>query len=155
MNEAQVITGRWAERRAWISEMSTYLKSLDPNHLIAPGEWGYRSASERREWLADHSLSTIDYCDVHLYPRDDHDSFVEAPVALKEFVDDRSAAAFSIGKPLVFGEFGMGPEATTTFRRSNGSSDSDATCVWKCGAIFDTTRSSVVTSELHTDEIGS
>ena len=88
MNEAQVITGRWAERRAWISEMSTYLKSLDPNHLIAPGEWGYRSASERREWLADHALSTIDYCDVHLYPRDDHDSFVEAPVALKEFVDD-------------------------------------------------------------------
>ena len=115
MNEAQVITGRWAERRAWISEMSTYLKSLDPNHLIAPGEWGYRSASERREWLADHSLSTIDYCDVHLYPRDDHDSFVEAPVALKEFVDDRSAAAFSIGKPLVFGEFGMGPEGYNNF----------------------------------------
>ena len=115
MNEAQVITGRWAERRAWISEMSTYLKSLDPNHLIAPGEWGYRSASERREWLADHALSTIDYCDVHLYPRDDHDSFVEAPVALKEFVDDRSAAAFSIGKPLVFGEFGMGPEGHNNF----------------------------------------
>jgi hypothetical protein len=115
MNEAQVITGRWAERRAWISEMSTYLKSLDPNHLIAPGEWGYRSASERREWLADHALSTIDYCDVHLYPRDDHDSFVEAPVALKEFVEDRSAAAFSIGKPLVFGEFGMGPEGHNNF----------------------------------------
>jgi endo-1,4-beta-mannosidase len=115
MNEAQVITGRWAERRAWISEMSTYLKSLDPNHLIAPGEWGYRSASERREWLADHALSTIDYCDVHLYPRDDHDSFVEAPIALKEFVEDRSAAAFSIGKPLVFGEFGMGPEGYNNF----------------------------------------
>jgi mannan endo-1,4-beta-mannosidase len=110
MNEAQVITGRWAERRAWIAEMSSYLKSLDPNHVIAPGEWGYRSSSERREWLADHALPTIDYCDVHLYPRDDHDSFVEKPESLRGFVENRVAAAYSIRKPLVFGEFGMGPE---------------------------------------------
>jgi mannan endo-1,4-beta-mannosidase len=110
MNEAQVITGRWAERRAWFAEMSAYLKSLDPNHMIAPGAWGYRSSSERREWLADHAIPTIDYCDVHSYPRDDHDSFVDSPAALKEFIENRAAAAFSIKKPLVFGEFGMGVE---------------------------------------------
>jgi mannan endo-1,4-beta-mannosidase len=115
MNEAQVITGRWAERRAWISEMSQYLKSLDPNHMIAPGDWGYRSAAERREWLADHMLPTIDYCDVHLYPRDDHNSFVEVPAALKDFVDNRVAAANAVSKPLVFGEFGMGPEGFNNF----------------------------------------
>lgn len=119
MNEAQVITGRWDERRAWITEMSTYLKSLDPNHLIAPGDWGYRSAAERREWLADHAIPTIDYCDVHLYPRNDHDSFVEAPGALREFVANRAAAALSIGKPLVFGEFGIGPDGY------NNSSEAD------------------------------
>jgi mannan endo-1,4-beta-mannosidase len=110
MNEAQVITGRWAERRAWFAEMSAYLKSLDPNHMVAPGAWGYRSSSERREWLVDHALPTIDYCDVHNYPRDDHDSFVTSPAALKEFIDNRAAAAFSIKKPLVMGEFGMGVE---------------------------------------------
>jgi mannan endo-1,4-beta-mannosidase len=110
MNEAQVITGRWAERRAWFEEMSAYLKSLDPNHLIAPGAWGYRSSSERREWLADHAIPTIDYCDVHSYPRDDHDSFVDSPKALKEFIDNRAAAAYSLRKPLVLGEFGMGVE---------------------------------------------
>ena len=110
MNEAQAITGRWAERRAWIAEMSEYLKSLDPNHMIAPGAWGYRSSSERREWLADHAIPTIDYCDVHSYPRDDHDSFVDSPQALKEFIENRAAAAFSIRKALVFGEFGMGVE---------------------------------------------
>lgn len=108
MNEAQVITGRWAERRAWFAEMSAYLKSLDPNHLVAPGAWGYRSSSERREWLADHAMPSIDYCDVHNYPRDDHDSFVDSPAALKEFIENRAAAAFSLGKPIVFGEFGMG-----------------------------------------------
>ena len=64
MNEAQAVTSRWDERRAWIAEMSTYLKSLDPNHIIAPGDWGYRTAAERREWLRDHLLPNIDYCDV-------------------------------------------------------------------------------------------
>ena len=107
MNEAQVITGRWSERRAWFAEMSAYLKSLDPNHMITPGAWGYRSSSERREWLLDHALPAIDYCDVHNYPRDDHDSFIDSPAALKEFIENRAAAAFSLGKPLVMGEFGM------------------------------------------------
>jgi mannan endo-1,4-beta-mannosidase len=110
MNEAQAVTGRWAERRAWIAEMSTYLKSLDPNHLIAPGDWGYRTAAERREWLADHGLPNIDYCDVHNYPKDDSDSFVASPAALHEFVVNRAAAAFALNKPLVFGEFGIGAE---------------------------------------------
>lgn len=110
MNEAQVITGRWAERRAWFGEMSSFLKSLDPNHMVTPGTWGYRSAAERREWLADHSLSGIDYCVVHNYPRDDGNSFVDSPKALMEFIENRASAAFSISKPMVVGEFGMGVE---------------------------------------------
>jgi len=115
MNEAQAVTSRWAERRAWIAEMSAYLKSLDPNHLIAPGDWGYRTAAERREWLRDHQLPNIDYCDVHIYPRDDANSFVDSPRALGEFIDNRAAAAFALGKPLVFGEFGMGVEGYNGF----------------------------------------
>ena len=115
MNEAQCLTGRWTERRAWMSEMSTYLKSLDPDHLIAPGEWGYRSAAERREWLLDHALPNIDYCDVHNYPRDDTDSFVDSPKALGEFIDDRVAAAYSLTKPLVLGEFGMSSDGYKGF----------------------------------------
>src|SRR3989440_3008726 len=115
MNEAQCVTGRWTERRAWMAEMSVYLKSLDPDHLIAPGEWGYRSAAERREWLIDHALPNIDFCDVHNYPRDDTDSFVDSPKALGEFIDNRVAAAFSIKKPLVFGEFGMSTDGYKGF----------------------------------------
>lgn len=110
MNEAQAPTGRWAERRAWVAEMSAYIKSLDPDHLVAPGTWGYRTSWERREWLEEHRLPTIDYCDVHIYPRDDSDSFVDSPAALRGFLDNRAAAAFSLEKPLVLGEFGMGPE---------------------------------------------
>ena len=115
MNEAQAVTSRWSERRAWIAEMSAYLKSIDPNHIIAPGDWGYRTAAERREWLADHQLPNIDYCDVHNYPRDDTDSFVDSPKALGEFIDNRAAAAFSLKKPLMFGEFGMAVEGYNGF----------------------------------------
>ena len=110
MNEAQAAPGRTAERRAWIAEMSAYVKSLDQDHLLTPGTWGYRNAWERREWLAEHSLPEIDYCDVHHYPSNDHDVFVGSTSELRDFMDNRVAAARSIEKPLVFGEFGIGPE---------------------------------------------
>src|SRR5712691_4516763 len=73
---------------------------------------------ERREWLADHHLPSIDYCDVHNYPRDDLDSFVDSPTALREFIDNRAASAFSIKKPLVFGEFGMGVDGYNGFSQA-------------------------------------
>ncbi|MGZ5436664.1 MAG: glycoside hydrolase 5 family protein [Pyrinomonadaceae bacterium] len=107
MNEARCLTGRWDERRAWITEMSAYVKSLDPDHVVAPGVWGYRTAAERREWLKDHALANIDYVDVHNYPRDDEDSFVDSPKALGEFIANRVSAAAMLQKPLVFGEFGV------------------------------------------------
>ncbi len=110
MNEAQAPTGMRHARRAWVAEMSDYIRSLDADHLITPGTWGYRSAWERREWLAEHQLPNVDFVDVHNYPRDDLDSYVESPAALQEFMANRVAASYSIGKPLVFGEFGMGPE---------------------------------------------
>jgi hypothetical protein len=57
--------------------------------------------------LADHALPSIDFCDVHNYPRDDGNSFIDSPAELKDFIQNRAAAAFSLGKPLVMGEFGM------------------------------------------------
>lgn len=115
MNEAQALTGRWTERRAWVAEMSAYIKSLDPDHLVTPGTWGYRTSWERREWLEEHRIQTIDYCDVHNYPRDDHDSFVDSPTALGEFIANRAAASFSLKKPLMLGEFNVGPEGHQGF----------------------------------------
>lgn len=118
MNEAQAATGRWAERRQWVAEMSAYVKSLDPAHLVTPGTWGYRFSWERRAWLEEHALPSVDYCDVHHYPRDDADSSVTSTDALREFIDNRAAAAFSIDKPLVIGEFGI-PVAGFNGRRQS------------------------------------
>lgn len=118
MNEAQAVTGRWSERRAWIADMSAYIKELDPNHLVTPGAWGYRSAAERLEWLMDHRLPNIDYIDVHNYPKDDRDSFVDSPTAMREFVENRVAAAYSLKKPLVLGEFGINKDGYNGFSQA-------------------------------------
>jgi hypothetical protein len=98
--------------------MSSYLKSLDQHHLIAPGGWGYRSAAERREWLLDHQLPAIDYCDVHNYPRDDRDLGLDSPDDLRQFMENRAAAAFSLKKPLVLGEFGMARDGHKGFSQA-------------------------------------
>lgn len=107
MNEAQSETGRESERRAWTKEMARFIKSIDANHLVTSGVWSYRTARERREWLRDYELPEIDFCDVHLYPQDDEDSFVTSLDAQREFVENRAAAAREIGKPLVFGEYNI------------------------------------------------
>ena len=70
---------------------------------------------EGLELAAEHRLPNVDFVDVHNYPRDDLDSYVDSPTALHEFMQNRVAAAYSIGKPLVFGEFGMGPEGYQKF----------------------------------------
>jgi mannan endo-1,4-beta-mannosidase len=119
MNEAQAVTGRWAERTAWMKEMSGLVRSMDPNHLISPGTWGYRTAAERRAWIDEQKLPDIDYCDVHVYPRDDTDSFVGTPAALGDFLDNRVAAALQAGKPLVVSEFGIPPEGFAGVSREN------------------------------------
>lgn len=117
MNEAKAVTNHWHERRAWVAEMSAYIKSLDPDHLVTPGTWGYRTSWERREWLEEHRLPAIDFCDVHNYPSDDRDSFVDSPDALRQFIDNRMAAAYSINKPLVLGEFNVSEKGYERFSR--------------------------------------
>ena len=120
MNEAQCITGRWEERRAWFAEMSAYVKSLDPNHMVTPGDRGYRSAAERREWLKDHALPSIDYCDVHNYPRDDHDLVVDSPTALHEFIQNRVPPQPRSTRRLSSVNSACPPTALMASVRSNG-----------------------------------
>jgi mannan endo-1,4-beta-mannosidase len=119
INEGQAPTGRTHERRAWVEEMSALIKSLDPHHLVASGSWGYRNAYERRAWLEEQSLPTLDFVDIHNYPRDDLDTFVASPAALGEFIENRAAASFSLNKPLVMGEFGMVPEGYEGFSQAD------------------------------------
>ena len=107
--------------RAWVSEMSTYLRGLDPNHMITIGVVGFYNRDHAGEWPAghtwlydgyagtdfirDHQLPNISFCTVHLYP--DHWNMADKIPAITQFlqhhIDDCTSV---IHKPLIMEEFG-------------------------------------------------
>jgi len=107
--------------RAWVSEMSNYLRSLDPNHMITIGVEGFYNQDHAGEWpeghtwlydgyagtdfIDDHKLPNIDFCTVHLYP--DHWNMADKIPAVTQFlqhhIDDCTSV---IRKPLIMEEFG-------------------------------------------------
>lgn len=51
--------------KPWIDEMSGYVKSLDSNHLVTTGEFGW---ADRNNFVSDHEPEGIDVCSLHYYP---------------------------------------------------------------------------------------
>lgn len=92
--------------RFWLKDMGKTVRSIDGRHLIAVGIGGVENAwwrSGSANWAA-LKVKEIDFLDLHYY----------ANVALYDPVDgknvaeirDRIKAGLSLGKPVVFGEFG-------------------------------------------------
>lgn len=100
----------------WIDRQSSYIRSLDPNHLISAGHIGYGTEAERQIWIDVHRLANIDYADHHAYPLGTLG--LRTARHLERWVLDRSyLARHVIQKPLVFGEFGFGTLARTSLGR--------------------------------------
>jgi mannan endo-1,4-beta-mannosidase len=96
---------------AWISEMSTYVKSLDENHLVT---WGGEGAFNREssDWMyngadggdfdAELELDTIDFGVFHSYP----DWWSKTVAWTDQWIKDHAEAARAVGKPVVHEEYG-------------------------------------------------
>ena len=69
--------------QAWIEEMASYVKSIDPVHLLEIGEegfYGYSSPDKMllnpsqcsgeggTDFIRNHQASGIDFASVHMYP---------------------------------------------------------------------------------------
>jgi mannan endo-1,4-beta-mannosidase len=96
----------------WASEMSLYIKSLDPNHLVSVGDegfldgggehWAYK-ANDGVDHAALTGLPGIDFGTFHLYPEDwrTPENFGE------QWILDHLQVARELGKPTILEEYGI------------------------------------------------
>ncbi|HYP97105.1 MAG TPA: cellulase family glycosylhydrolase [Polyangiaceae bacterium] len=96
----------------WADRMSSYLKSIDGNHLVAVGDEGFlEGESEHWTYHADNgvdhraltALPNIDYGTFHLYP----DTWGTGYGWSERWIDDHLRAARELGKPTVLEEYGL------------------------------------------------
>jgi mannan endo-1,4-beta-mannosidase len=111
MNESEVDDEAGAQARLrFIDEIARRVHALAPHHLVSSGVSEYRVRDERSAWRAACALSSIDFCDAHLYPQ--AGDLVDSAEALFARVDDRvQLARWVLHKPIVFGEFGFDTRA--------------------------------------------
>jgi mannan endo-1,4-beta-mannosidase len=83
-----------ALRLAWTAEMSAYVKSLDPNHLVSSGYGGDK--------LSDLTIPTLDFGTLHGYPLYFNLTIQQFNDMIAELCD----LALRAGKPVLLEEFG-------------------------------------------------
>lgn len=102
---------------AWTDEMSTYIKSLDPHHLVTWGgegefniesdDWAYNGA-DGGDFDHEISLPNIDFGVFHSYP----DWWSKTVNWTSQWIRDHAEAGRKAGKPVVHEEYGwLTPEA--------------------------------------------
>ena len=107
----------------WVDEMSSYIKSIDNNHMVAvgdegffnrktnegyanEGEWAYTGYSGV-DWDRLVALPNIDYGTLHLYPEHWGVSEENREGWGTKYIIDHIKAGKKIGKPVVLEEYGV------------------------------------------------
>ncbi|KAL8512056.1 hypothetical protein ACS0TY_018496 [Phlomoides rotata] len=129
INEPRCISDKSGDTlQDWIEEMSTFVKSIDRNHLLTVGLEGFYGPKSPKRltvnpefWAADvgtdfirnSKISTIDFASVHIYP--DHwthnpDFEYKLKFASKWMVSHIEDGDKELKKPVMFTEFGLSTE---------------------------------------------
>jgi len=109
--------------------MSTYVKSLDPHHLVTWGgegffngssdDWAY-NGKDGADFYGNLALPNIDFGTFHSYP----DWWSKTVEWTNQWIRDHNTASLKLGKPVVHEEYGW---LTPAARLSNLGTVSNAT----------------------------
>ncbi|KAH0660890.1 hypothetical protein KY290_029622 [Solanum tuberosum] len=104
--------------QSWISEMASYTKSIDSNHLVEAGLEGFYGNSDTQknpnfqvgtDFIANNQIPEIDFATAHSYPdqwltgQDDEAQLNFLTNWLKVHIEDSQTI---LKKPIIFAEFG-------------------------------------------------
>lgn len=105
--------------QGWITEMASYLKSIDGNHLLEAGLEGFYGQSKAEsnpnfqvgtDFIANNQIPGIDFATLHSYPDQwlTSSSYEDQMSFLSGWLNDHIQDAQNIlHKPLLFAEFGI------------------------------------------------
>ena len=136
----------------WVDEMSTFIKSIDSNHLVSVGDEGFYCLPNPTHWTENcgegvdtitfTQLPNIDVMSVHLYP-----DYWGTDVAWgTEWIKQHTSDAKEIGKAVMLGEFGIKDQSirnvvykewTDAAFKSGGQSGADGALYWILSAKQD------------------
>lgn len=104
----------------WISSMASFVKTIDPNHLLTVGEEGFFSnetpeqeanpsgnnswaGDQGQNFIANHADEHIDYAGIHMWIQNWEEPTVDFA---KRWLDEHIKQSKKLGKPLIMSEFG-------------------------------------------------
>ena len=126
-NEPRGLSNAAAFNR-WIRNTASYIKSLDPLHLITVGTEGETPWPNYAglNFAENHSDSNVDYSTIHIWaqnwgwydPLKQEQTYSRAKELMQDYINDHARKAVQMGKPLVIEEFGLARDGGSYSHRS-------------------------------------
>ncbi|OCB85775.1 CEL4a mannanase [Sanghuangporus baumii] len=136
--------------RAWASEISSYIKSIDSNHLVALGDEGWFEVANPPTYpyapgvgvnFTDNlSIETLDFGTFHSYPESWGQSANETAWGV-QWIADHAAAQAAANKPVILEEFGVMTNQVDTYTQwwdEVFSSGLTGDLIWQAGSQLST-----------------
>lgn len=101
--------------KKWISDVASFIKSKDRNHLVTTGHEGEIGTESLSLFEEVHTDKNIDYLTIHIWPRNwgwlkgetMEADFPQAISKTVDYINNHIAIAKKLKKPLVVEEFGL------------------------------------------------